>query len=245
MSLNYLPSEFPDSRITPKALYYLESVANISINEELAPIWLEIATYIKIDAEAISAINSRYSEATDRSHRMLLIWLDPEMDVPKPPTWRVLLECLRANGKEELATKIEECRGSEPSIFHEIPEYLSRKALERFSKGKKAMACPKELEKDIEEKNKEIQSLKAKVSQLQEKLAVAQLRVVAPQEKATKEDDGMVALLNEKILQLRAALVKAAIAAATVMVPAVTERASPLTPGESLHVQHTVPQRLP
>lgn len=167
--------EFPDSCITTRSLQHLESTENVSIKDEIAPIWLELAIFIKVDQNVISAITSEYTEPLQCSKALLDYWIDLENDVPKPPTWRVLLDALRSNGKADLATKIEQCKEREPKMFDEIEHYLSKKALkEKYEQtlnklGQKMQSCNKrsvELKKVIEQKDTEIASLKKQVSTL-------------------------------------------------------------------------------
>ncbi len=168
--------EFPDSHITTRALQHLESALNISIKDEIGPVWLDIAVFINMDSKIIGAITSELTEPEECSQAMLQVWLDPEEGVPRPPTWRVLLEALRHSGKVELATKIEQCRESNPDVFHETPKYLSKEALKQMyeqdlkKKGMEIQSCAKrglELEKVVEQKDREIASLKKQISQLQ------------------------------------------------------------------------------
>ena len=168
--------EFPDSCITTRSLQHLELTENVSIKDEIAPIWLDLAIFIKVDQKVISHITSAYTEPLQCSEALLEYWIDLEHDVPKPPTWRALLDALRSNGKADLATKIEQCKEREPKMFDEIEQYLSKKALkEKYEQmlnklGQKIQSCDKrsvELKTIIEQKNKEIASLKMQVSMLQ------------------------------------------------------------------------------
>ena len=168
--------EFPDSCITTRSLQHLESTENINIKDEIAPIWLEIAMFMNVSPEIIRAITSKYSEPLQCSEALLEYWIDLENDVPKPPTWRVLLDALRSNNKADLATKIEHSKEREPKMFDEIEQYLSKKALkEKYEQmlnklGQKIQSCDKrslELKSIIEQKNTEIASLKMQVSMLQ------------------------------------------------------------------------------
>ena len=167
--------EFPDSCITTRSLQHLESIENISIKDEIAPIWLELAMFMNVDPKIIRAITSEYTEPLQCSEALLEYWIDLENDVPKPPTWRALLDALRSNGKADLATKIEQCKDREPKMFDEIEQYLSKKALkEKYEQtlnklGQKIQSCNKrsvELKKVIEQKDTEIASLKKQVSML-------------------------------------------------------------------------------
>ncbi len=193
----------------------MESVADVSIKEEIAPIWLEIAKDIKMDASDIDSILSGNPEAEDCSQAMLEVWMDPEGEVPRPPTWRVLLEALRGNAKADLATKIEQHRESEPAIFHEIPTYLSNDALKqmyeelRAKKGqdKEILSCSKrgsELEIVIKDRNREITSLKKEISRLQEDTPVAPAPAPGPDlEKVIEEQHQEIASLKREISQLQ------------------------------------------
>ena len=162
--------EFPDSCITTRSLQHLESTENINIKDEIAPIWLEIAMFMNVSPEIIHAITSEYSEPLQCSEALLEYWIDLENDVPKPPTWRVLLDALRSNNKADLATKIEHSKEREPKMFDEMEQYLSKKALkEKYEQmlnklGQKIQSSEKrslELKSVIEQ---EIASLKMQVS---------------------------------------------------------------------------------
>ena len=153
----------------------MESTESISIKDEIAPIWLEIAIFINLNQKIISAITSAYTEPLQCSEALLEYWIDLENDVPKPPTWRVLLDALRSNNKADLATKIEHSKEREPKMFDEIEQYLSKKALkEKYEQmlnklGQKIQSCDKrslELRNIIEQKDREIASLKMEVSML-------------------------------------------------------------------------------
>lgn len=143
----------------------MESTENISIKDEIAPIWLEIAIFINLNQKIISAITSAYTEPLQCSKALLEYWIDLGNDVPKPPTWRVLLDALRSNSKADLATKIEHSKEREPKMFEEIEQYLSKKALKE--KYEQMLKRSLELKSVIEQKNAEIASLKMEVSTLQ------------------------------------------------------------------------------
>ena len=153
----------------------MESTENVSIKDEIAPIWLDLAIFIKANQKVISRITSAYTEPLQCSEALLEYWIDLENDVPMAPTWRVLLDALRSNGKADLATKIEQCKKREPKMFDEIEQYLSNKALkEKYEQtlnklGQKIQSCNRrsgELKKIIEEKDLKITSLEMQVSTL-------------------------------------------------------------------------------
>ena len=153
----------------------MESTENVSIKDEIAPIWLDLAIFIKANQKVISRITSAYTEPLQCSEALLEYWIDLENDVPMPPTWRVLLDALRSNSKTDLATKIEQCKEREPKMFDEIEQYLSNKALkEKYEQtlnklGQKIQSCKRrsgELKKIIEEKDLKITSLEMQVSTL-------------------------------------------------------------------------------
>ena len=132
--------------------------------------------FMNVSPEIIRTITSEYSEPLQCSDALLEYWIDLENDVPKPPTWRVLLDALRSNNKADLATKIEHSKEREPKIFDEIEQYISKKALkEKYEQmlsklGQKIQLCDKrssELKNAIEQKDTEIASLKKQVSMLQ------------------------------------------------------------------------------
>ena len=132
--------------------------------------------FMNVRPEIIDPITSEYSEPLQCSEALLEYWIDLENNVPKPPTWRVLLDVLRSNNKADLATKIEHSQEREPKMFDEIEQYLSKKALkEKYEQmlnklGQKIQSCDKrslKLKSIIEQKNAEIASLKMQVSMLQ------------------------------------------------------------------------------
>ncbi len=134
---------------------------------------------IKMDATIIKAIAARYTDAAERCQAMLEVWMDPRGDVPRPPTWRVLLEALRASGKEELAMKIEQCRDSKSNVFDDTPEYLSTKA---------------HLKRLCEEFLAELQSYQAESVA---KPNVEEVRVAAPLKKPMSQPHGQAELQVE------------------------------------------------
>ncbi len=158
--------------------------------------------YIKMDDSEIRKIVSKNSEPEDSSQAMLDVWMG--LSAPRPPTWRVLLEVLRANDKEELAVKIEQCRESEPNIFQEIPSPLFKEALKQKEKfeeipakknpPKRSCVARTKLKKIIEEKDSEIMSSRRQVSHL-ETVSPAAPVPVAPKKGMALSFSGVVIIV--------------------------------------------------
>ena len=73
-------------------------------------------------------------------------------DAPQPATWRVLLEALRAHGKEELALQIEKSEESQP--YH-TPEELRQMYEDTLAKKDDEIARIKLGERSLQKKLKE------------------------------------------------------------------------------------------
>lgn len=97
-------TSFPDSLLTMSAFDRFETIAGISIYNQLAPKYLTMATALKFDCSTFNNLITE-NNPVEGSKVVFKAWLSGKSALP--PTWKMLLKKLHAIQMAGLAQEIE------------------------------------------------------------------------------------------------------------------------------------------
>lgn len=166
-------------------MQHLKVTSGVDVIKSLEPVWLEVATSLKLHPIIIEKITSLCQEPSECSHAMIEVWLDRKP--PNHATWRILLEILRKHEKEDIASAIEKGRKSDaqgprslvvlkqPSGEEEVLSQEHELAMAKLQEKEGVKGCPIDAQQDQpKSKDEEIKALQRQIATLKGKVEAAE-----------------------------------------------------------------------